>query len=244
MAKGYLSILFIGIQFLFYFPLFAQTPEDSIRIQGSIPIERADAAKWVKRFQKDIDLYEEANKTSSDTLYDVLFLGSSSIHLWKTLVEDMAPLKILKRSYGGSTIRDIIHNYPVVAKNHNVRKIALYVENDLSSHKEGIGPGECYDLFRLFLQELQKDYPEVPIYIISFKPSFARQNQLSDQLIVNRLLKDYAGATPNLHYIDITAVMYDDKGKLREDIFLKDRLHLNSKGYELWTQAIRPCLID
>jgi hypothetical protein len=31
-------------------------------------------------------------------------------------------------------------------------------------------------------------------------------------------------------------------GKPKPDIFLKDRLHMNLKGYELWTGIIRPYL--
>lgn len=50
-----------------------------------------------------------------DTSCDVLFLGSSSINLWDNIYRDMAPLKILRRSYGGAALQDMLYNYDVIA---------------------------------------------------------------------------------------------------------------------------------
>jgi len=220
-----------------------QSGLDSIRISGYIPVEHSDHSDWIKRYQKDIDKYDKENKELKDFSCDVLFLGSSSINLWRNIHTDLAPLKIIRRSYGGSTLRDNIYNYNTVARGYKPKKIAVYIENDLGSWKESITPGECYDLFRLFVQMLQKDYPDIPVYIISFKPAFAKMDQLGDQLIVNRLLKDYADRTSDVEFIDITKGMYDDNGQLREDIFIEDRLHMNQKGYDIWIKEIKPALM-
>lgn len=223
------------------FNLFSQA--DSIRISESLLIERSDTKTWIERHQKDIDKYIDENRELEDFSCDALFLGSSSIHLWKTLHEDMMPLKIIRRSYGGSTIRDILYNYDVVARGYNPNCIVLYVENDLTPGKTGITEYETFDLFRIFAQRIQRDYPGVPLYIVSFKPSFAKQKQLEQQKIINHLLKSYADNTKDVEFIDITHAMYNEKGKLREDIFLKDRLHLNSVGYRIWTSIIKPIIV-
>jgi lysophospholipase L1-like esterase len=34
--------------------------------------------------------------------------------------------------------------------------------------------------------------------------------------------------------------MPGEDGKPREDLFVADRLHLNRKGYELWTSIVAP----
>lgn len=222
----------------------AQSLADSTRIMGYLPIYHADETKWLQRYQKDIDNYTKENSRMTDFSCDALFLGSSSINLWKNIYNDMAPLKIIRRSYGGSTIRDMIYNYNTIARGYNPKKIVLYVENDFGSWKEAISPGECYDLFRLFEQMIHRDYPTTPLYIISFKPSFSKSDQLKDQLVINSLLEDYAKRTKYVEYIDITKDMYDKDGKLREDIFVEDRLHINQKGYDLWTKAIKPLLMQ
>ena len=241
--RKYTGIIF-ALHLLSYLSISAQTSGDSIRIQDRISITRADDTKWIKRYQQSIDEYEIKNKCISDSIYDVLFLGSSSINRWNDIDKDMKPLRVIKRSYGGATIRDMIYNYNTIARGYNVGKIVLYVENDLGTKPESISPGECYDLFRVFIQMLQRDYPRIPVYIISFKPSFAKKIQIQDQLLINRLLKDYATKTSFINYIDITKSMYNENGNLKEDIFGEDRLHLNRKGYELWTKDIKLKLLE
>lgn len=222
----------------------SQSISDSILIEGSIAIRRHDSKEWITRYQDDINRYRLLNGAVTDKSCDVLFLGSSSINLWNSINSDLYPLKIIRRSYGGATIRDAIYNYEHIAQGFNPKAVAIYYENDLGNWNEAIQPGEIYDLFRLFIQMLRNDYPKAHIYIISFKPSFAKMSQLPDQLIINRLLSDYASQTPNISFIDITKTMYNADGSLRNDIFVEDRLHLNAKGYSLWTEIIKPVLLN
>lgn len=222
----------------------AQSYQDSVRVSEFLTIQRGDSKKWIERFQKDIDRYIYENRQQQGESYDALFLGSSSINLWPNLPQDMAPLKVLKRSYGGATIRDILYNYNVVARGYNIRCIVLYVENDFFSCKEGISEYETFDLFRVFARRVQTDYPNTPLFIISFKPSFAKASQLGQQKVINHLLETYAQNIPGIQFIDITKVMYDETGNLRKDIFLADNLHMNQKGYDLWTSIIKPVIMN
>lgn len=222
----------------------SQTIFDSIRIEQHIAIRRSDAAQWIKRYQADIDRYRQINDTMRNKQCDVLFLGSSSINLWNTIDEDLSPLTIIRRAYGGSTIRDNIYNYNDIAHGFQPRSIAIYIENDFGPWKEAINPGETYDLFRVFIDMLRIDYPKIPIFIISFKPSFSKNEHLPEQLIINRLLKDYAENGKNIIFIDITKGMYDGNGMLRSDIFEDDKLHINQKGYQIWTSIIKPVILN
>ncbi|MCD8080771.1 MAG: lipase, partial [Bacteroides sp.] len=185
-------------------PLTAQHTPDRTPLSASIPYERTDDTQWFRRFQDDIDAYAKENAQLTDRCCDVLFLGSSSIHLWHNIYNDLAPLKIIRRSYGGSTLRDQIYNYDVVARGYRPRQIALYIENDLGNWPGAVGPGECYDLFRILIGMLRQDYPGVPIRILSFKPAFAKMDQLHDQKIVNQLLREYADRTEGVTFIYIT----------------------------------------
>ena len=220
----------------------AQTATPTTLIKTVIPFEQRDETSWITRYQKDITNYQKENKRLKDLSCDVLFLGSSSINLWDTIYEDFAPLKLIRRSYGGATLRDMIYNYNTIAKGYTPKSIVLYVENDLGNHKEGVNAVKCFDLFRIFIDKLKKDYPNTPLIVVSLKPSQHKADQLKDQLLVNALLEENASAQ-GYTYVDITKVMYDEAGNLRTDIFKEDNLHMNAEGYKLWTAILKPLLI-
>ena len=219
----------------------AQTTTPTTTIKSTIPFQHTDETSWILRYQNDINKYQKENKHLSNRSCDVLFLGSSSINLWDTIYEDFAPLKLIRRSYGGATLRDMIYNYATIAKGYKPKAIVLYVENDLGSHKEGVNAVKCFDLFRIFIAKLKKEYPNTPLFVVSLKPSQHKADQLKDQLIVNTLLQQNA-TEQQYTYIDITKVMYDEEGNLRTDIFKEDNLHMNAEGYKLWTAIIKPLL--
>jgi len=220
----------------------AQTATPTTLIKTVIPFEQRDETSWITRYQKDITNYQKENKRLKDLSCDVLFLGSSSINLWDTIYEDFAPLKLIRRSYGGATLRDMIYNYNTIAKGYTPKSILLYVENDLGNHKEGVNAVKCFDLFRIFIDKLKKDYPNTPLIVVSLKPSQHKADQLKDQLLVNALLEENATAQ-GYTYVDITKVMYDEAGNLRTDIFKEDNLHMNAEGYKLWTAILKPLLL-
>ena len=220
----------------------AQTATPTTVIKTVIPFEQRDETSWITRYQGDINRYQKENKRLKDLSCDVLFLGSSSINLWDTIYEDFAPLKLIRRSYGGATLRDMIYNYNTIAKGYTPKSILLYVENDLGNHKEGVNAVKCFDLFRIFIDKLKKDYPNTPLIVVSLKPSQHKADQLKNQLLVNALLEENATAQ-GYTYVDITKVMYDEAGNLRTDIFKEDNLHMNAEGYKLWTAILKPLLL-
>ena len=222
----------------------AFSQSDSVHISEYLPVKHTDNKKWIERYQKDINHYLDENGKMENFTCDALFLGSSSINMWDSIYSDMFPLKVIRRAYGGATIRDMLYNYNVIARGYKPKSIVLYVENDLCNCSEEISEYEFFDLFRIFTQRIQRDYPRTPFFIVSLKPSFAREKVKDKQAIVNYLLQIYAENTSGVFFIDITQGMYDNNGNLRNDMFLQDNLHLNRKGYEIWTSIIKPALSE
>lgn len=216
---------------------------DSVRFVEYIPVTQTESTPWIKRYQEDIDRYVQENKNLVNLDCDVLIFGSSSINMWNTIYEDLAPMKVIRRSYGGATIRDMLYNYDVIARGYNPKRIVLYVENDLGTSND-VSLGKLYELFKVFTNRIKRDYPDVPFYIVSMKPSPMKQYHLNKQLAFNNLIQDIASEIHGVHYIDVSKQMFDKDGKIRTDIFLEDNLHMNAKGYEIWTGIIRPILIE
>ena len=121
-------------------PAEAQTPQDSVRFIGYLPVRHTDPTKWITRYQSEIDRYQTENQMLKDTSCDVLFLGSSSINLWDNIYRDMAPLKILRRSYGGAALRDMLSYKPSLARKEMIPKheIINALLQEYASKREGL----------------------------------------------------------------------------------------------------------
>ena len=61
------------------------------------------------RWENDIKFLESKDREGACVEDCILFVGSSSIRLWKEIESDMSPYKVVKRGYGGAHFYDLIH---------------------------------------------------------------------------------------------------------------------------------------
>ena len=216
-----------------------KTPQN-YEVYANVPFSFKDDMGWIRRYEKDVERLGVANTENRDC--DVLFLGSSSIVLWRTLTEDMAPLKVVNRGYGGSTLRDQIYNYDRVSAGFNPKAIVIYCDNDIAGNSNDLSPLEYAQVCRVFLDKLHADYPDAPVFLMSMKHSDCRKTLRHKQEIANELLKEMAEKTPWLNYVDATTVLLDSQGNPDNSLFESDFLHINRQGYTLWTQLLKPLL--
>ena len=54
----------------------------------------------------------------------------------------------------------------------------------------------------------------------------------------NSVIKDYAKYDEKVFYIDTATPMIGKNGKPKSDLFVKDSLHLNSNGYDIWSSEV------
>src|SRR5262245_15054396 len=64
-----------------------------------------DFARW----ENEIAAYEQMDRTNPPPNGALLFIGSSTIRLWKTLAEDFPEQRVINRGFGGSEIVDATH---------------------------------------------------------------------------------------------------------------------------------------
>ena len=75
------------------------------------------------------------------------------------------------------------------------------------------------------------------------KPSPSRLSLLPKFKEANQRIQQYLATQPKTTFIDIYQDMLLANGSVMEDIFLKDRLHMNAKGYAIWKKRIQKVLI-
>ena len=96
--------------------------------------------------------------------------------------------------------------------------------------------------FRQFCQRVFERLPDTPVHYISIKPAKSRKKFWPEMQRANRMIKDLCDADPRLRYIDIVPAMQNSAGEVRGELFTRDGIHLNEKGYAVWRKVIRPAV--
>ena len=190
-------------------------------------------------FEPELAAFEREDAIAPSMTGGLLVLGSSSIRLWASLRDDLAPLEVVNRGFGGSRIVDINRNFTRLLGTRRPSAILLYSgDNDLvSSSPESV----IADLGR-FLELTNRHLGKVPVYVMTVKPSPARAALLPSQRHYNALLAELTNRRPDLYRIDIFATMLGPGETVRAELFGPDGLHMNDAGYALWTSHVRAAL--
>lgn len=171
----------------------------------------------------------------------IVLTGSSSIRLWKNAAEDLAPLPIINRGFGGSTLPELIHYIDETVLKYQPKTVVTYSENDMFVDKTKT-PEQTRDSYVEFTRRVREKYPDVQMYFVSLKPSPSRWARRAEVMNANQLIRDFTKKDKNHGYIDVWPTMLKN-GRPDPSIYLKDSLHMNAEGYRRWTEVIKPILM-
>ncbi len=198
--------------------------------------EARDYAKW----EKEVAAYEAADRQSPPPKRGILFIGSSTIRLWKTLAEDFPNHKVINRGFGGTEIVDSTHFADRLIFPHEPKQIVLRAGgNDIHN---GRTPREVAHDFAEFVRVVHAKLPNTEILYIALSPAPARWGEIDKARELNRLIRTMALDMPRVGFIDDFDIVFDSKGNARLELFVKDRLHFSPEGYKLMTERVRPFL--
>jgi lysophospholipase L1-like esterase len=200
----------------------------------------AEAEHDFGRWEKEIAAYEQMDRTNPPPKSALLFIGSSTIRLWKTLAQDFPGHRVINRGFGGSEIVDSTHFAERVIFPYKPRMVFLRAGgNDLNAGKS---PGEVFADFKEFVAKLHAELPETEIVFISLSPSIARWKQADKEKELDRMIEEFIHRTPRLKYIETYFMTLGPDGQPRPELFVDDKLHLNAEGYKLLAACVRPFL--
>lgn len=191
-------------------------------------------AQW----EADIRTFEQADAVDPPEPGGILFVGSSSIRMWTSLEEDFEGLNVVNRGFGGSQMSDLIRYMHRIVVPYEPRLIVLYEgDNDVAAGKSA---EEVFADYRRFVALVRNRLPETRIAFIAIKPSPARWSLVEEVREANELIESYASDREHLDYIDVFGPMLGDDGMPMPGLFLDDGLHMNERGYAIWTSAVAP----
>ena len=205
------------------------------------PISRYAAVRDYARWEKEIAAYEAADRKSPPPKGGILFIGSSTVRLWKTLADDFRGFKVINRGFGGSEIVDSTHFADRLIFPHEPRQIFLRAGgNDLHA---GRLPKEVAGDFAEFVRVVRTRLPNAEILFIGLSPAPARWGEADKTRELNRLVRRMALEMSRVGFVDADMISLDPDGRARPELFVKDRLHPSPEGYRLLADRVRPFLV-
>jgi lysophospholipase L1-like esterase len=142
----------------------------------------------------------------------------------------------LNRGIEGATFDDIIPGFETIQPSEGrPTAIILYAgENDIA---RGIDVSTVVQQLKAFVAIRDRILKDVPIFILSAKPSPGRREYLAQQSRYNEEVKILAAKFPDIHYVDVTSPLLID-GKMGPN-YQSDDIHMNDNGYQIWATVLR-----
>lgn len=196
-----------------------------------------------EHFEEDIKNFEASDRKQYPPKDAIVCIGSSSMRGWHgTIHTDLAPLTLIARGFGGSTMNDALYYADRIVLPYKPRAIVIYEgDNDIA---QGISPEKIADTFRKFVDKVHTQLPQCRIYVLSIKPSINRWHLWPAMKKANRLIEAECAKDKRLIFIDVSSAMLNNGGTPLKNIFQTDDLHMNREGYIIWRNTVRPVLVE
>jgi lysophospholipase L1-like esterase len=197
-----------------------------------------DFARW----ENEISAYEQKDAVNPPPKGGIVFIGSSTIRLWKTLAQDYPGEPVINRGFGGSEIVDSTHFAPRILFPYEPRKVFLRAGgNDLA---DGDSVDQVFADFKDFAETVHARLPHAKIYYISWSPSIQRWKLHDKEKALNTLVAGYIADKPYLKYIETYDLPLGADGKPQPKLYIADGLHFDAAGYRLLAARVRPYVYE
>ncbi len=193
----------------------------------------------VKAWESDIEKFEQLDHTENYPDDAIIFAGSSSIRLWSTLEDDMAPYSVIQRGYGGARLSDFSVYADRIFSPHKCSALVMFVANDIYGGDDDKTPEEVKKLFEYVLKTFRKTHPDTPFFWIAVTPTTSRWQVWPQISKASELIEQVCENKPDTYFITTDYAFLDETGKPDDTLFIEDMLHLNPQGYKIWTMIIK-----
>jgi lysophospholipase L1-like esterase len=234
-----------GVDFIEVFSLLLGAdgqPRPELYVEDKLHFSEAgyDVVTSAIRWQKEMLAFGKQDAQKAPPERPIVFTGSSSIRMWKTLAADFPDLPVLNRGFGGSEVFDSFNYAHLLVIKYQPRQVVMYAGgNDINAGKT---PQRVFADFKAFVAKVHAALPECRISFISSAPNPKRWSQTEKVTETNRLVEEFTQTDPRLQFINVHPHMLGSDGKPKPDIFLADGLHMNANGYAIWKEVVGPCL--
>jgi lysophospholipase L1-like esterase len=200
----------------------------------------SDQPSGPQRWESDVAKLEAKSRENAPQPGSVLFLGSSTIRLWK-LGESFSGLPTINHGFGGSEVADSIYYFDQLVRPFQPKVMVFYAgDNDL---KNGKSPQQVHDDVAALLDQMATMNPPPAFVWLPIKPCESRWHLLPEQRetneLVAKLLQSRSDKLTTM-VCDVASPLLGKNAKPDRRLFDTDDLHLSQEGYAVWTARLRP----
>jgi hypothetical protein len=192
-----------------------------------------------EKWDAEVRKLEALDASEHGTADSILLLGSSSIRLWETAAEDLAPYHVIRRGYGGARYCDLAVFVKRLMKAHQFRAALVFVGNDVTGGDADKTPEEIISLVGNIRQALRTHQPDADVFLVEITPTEKRFHVWKEIRAVNVALREFCLTTSRTHFIPTAEYYLTPERQPRAELFRADRLHQNADGYKLWSRLIK-----
>ncbi len=235
-----------GVDFIDIFPRLLGSdgkPRPELYVEDKLHFSEAgyDVVTSAIKWQKEIFAFAKQDAAKAPPANPIVFTGSSSIRMWKTLADDFPGLPVMNRGFGGSEVFDAFNYADRLVLKYHPRQVVMYSgSNDIGAGKI---PQRVLADIKAFVAKVHAALPDCRISYISNAPNPKRWSMIDKMRELNRLAEEFCKTDKRLEYINTHDAMLGADGKPLPDIYADDQLHMNAKGYAIWTKIIAPHLL-
>jgi lysophospholipase L1-like esterase len=216
----------------------AQEPKKAAESESTTdPAARSREGWWMDRHAKKLEALKPG-------VTDLIFIGDSITQGWEGDAREVwdrhyAPRKAVNLGYSGDRTQHVLWRLDhdeVRGINPKVAVVMIGTNNITSNSPDEIATG-----IRAIVKKLRDKLPRTKVLLLGVFPRSARPDAVRDRIrAINDQIKSL-GSEPGVTFLDISKTFLNPDGTISREI-MPDSLHLSTKGYRMWADAIEPTL--
>ena len=207
---------------------------------AAIPVHKLNEPWWNTRHQ------EVLNKLKSDP--QLILIGNSILHsldnedrqdVWTKYLNQYNAVNM---GFSGDRTENVIwriRNGEIDGINPKLALLLIGTNNTDGNHYLEIStPQELAEAIWEICQIIREKLPQTQILLLGILPYGYKPNHRDNiNRATNKLIADFPGKDPNIHYRNINDIYIDSEGKVIKEL-MPDYLHPNAKGHLLMFEKL------